>query len=270
MKRRTRSLAITVGALVAVVACAVWYARRPSKGHPSALVPADTSLRRDWLYFYPQHTTAAARGIVILFGNDVAFWEPHQDLAWRLADDGYAVAGINLRRFLNTLPPEEPQRDSAFGAAMPVLIAKVRHVLGADSLPLVVGGHSFGAEVAFWLAARRPPEHLVGVLALNTRASGHLYITPRDWLNEEASGAWSFSVADMMRHTDPQVRIALVRGEKDLFRKHDPELVAAGGARLRRFVIPFATHSLTTMLVAAPIVSRAVRFLTDTTAGAGR
>jgi hypothetical protein len=266
MKRRTRSLAIALGTLIALIASAVWYARRPSKGHPSAMVPADTTLRRDWLYFYPQHTAGTARGVVILFGNDVAFWEPHQDLAWRLADDGYAVAGIDLRRFLNTLPPEEPQRDSAFGAAMPVLIANARHALGADSLPLVVGGHSFGAELAFWVAAKRPPPHLEGVLALNTRASGHLFITPGDWLNEEASGKWSFSIADLMRETDSHVRIALVRGEKDRFRIHDDSLMAAGGPRLRRFVIPFAAHSLTTMLVAAPIVSRAVRFLTDTTA----
>ena len=265
MKRRTRYLATALAALVALVACAVWYARRPSRGHPSAMVPADTSLRREWIYFYPQHTAGTARGIVILFGNDVAFWEPHQDLAWRLADDGYAVGGIDLRRFLNTLPSEEPPRDSAFGAAMPELISKVRHALGADSLPLVLGGHSFGAELAFWVGARRPPPGLVGVLALNSRASGHLFITPQDWLNEEARGQWSFSIADLIRQTNPRVRIALVRGEKDRFRVHDDSLIAAGRPRLRHFVIPFAAHSLTTMLVAAPIVSRAVRFLTDTT-----
>ena len=265
MKRRIRYLAIALAALVVVVGCVVWYARRPTKGHPSALVPADASLRRDWLYFYPQHTNEAARAIVILFGNDIAFWAPHQDLAWRLADDGNAVVGIDLRRFLNTLPPDEPQRDSAVGVAMPELIAKARHALGGDSLPLVVGGHSFGAELAFWIAVHHPPPHLVGVLALNTRASGHLFITARDWMNEEASGPWSFSVIDLIRQTDPRVRIALVRGENDIFRKHDTDLVAAGGVRLKRFVIPFATHSLTTMLVAAPIVSRAVRYITDTT-----
>lgn len=266
MTRRTRNAAIALAALVGVIAGATWYARRPSKGHPSALVPADTSLRHDWLYFYPQHSQAPARGIVILFGNDVSFWEPHQDLAWRLADDGYAVAGIDLRRFLNTLPSTEPQRDSAFAAAMPALIARARHALGGDTLPIVVGGHSFGAELAFWVGAHRPPPHLVGILALNSRASGHLFITPKDWLNEEASGPWSFSTADLIRQTDPQIRIALVRGEKDRFRVHDPDLVAAGGARLRRFVIPFAAHSLTTMLVAAPIISRAVRYLADSSA----
>lgn len=265
MKRRTRNVGLALAALVVVTACAIWYARRPSKGHPSALVPADTSLRHEWLYFYPSHSAKPAHGIVVLFGNDVSFWEPHQDLAWRLADDGFSVVGIDLRRFLNTLPSDEPQRDSAFAAAMPVLIAKARHALDGDSLNLIVGGHSFGAELAFWVAARRPPPRLVGVLALNSRSTGHLFISSRDWLNEEASGPWSFSIPDLIRDTDPHVRIALVRGEKDRFRIHDPDLVAAGGSRLRRFVIPFAAHSLTTMLVAAPIISRAVRFLADTT-----
>jgi pimeloyl-ACP methyl ester carboxylesterase len=265
MKRRTRNVAIIiVVALAAVVVGGVWYARRPVAGHPSALVPTDTTLRHDWLYFYPQHTAGSARGIVILFGNDIAFWAPHQDLAWRLADDGYAVVGIDLRRYLSTLPPDEPQRDSAVGAALPALIAKARHELGCDSLALVIGGHSFGAEVAFWLADHHPPPHLAGVLALNTRRSGHLFITSKDWLNEEASGPWSFVIADLMRETDPHVRFALVRGASDKFISHDPELMAAGGSRIRRFVVPFATHSLTTMVVAGPIIARAMRYLMDT------
>jgi CheY-like chemotaxis protein len=67
------------------------------------------------------------------------------------------------------------------------------------------------------------------------------------------------------KEIDPRVRIALVRSSKDPFRVHDPEFVAAGGARLERFVIPLATHSMTTMLTAGPIISRAVRFLLDTT-----
>ncbi len=253
-------------ALICVAAAAVYVIKRPSKGHPSALVPADSTLRRDWLYFYPSHRPGLATGVVVLYGNDVSFWEPHQDLAWRLADDGYAVIGIDLRKFLSTLPEAEPQRDSAFAVAMPALIARTRHELSADALPLIIGGHSYGAELAVWIAARFPPPHLTGVLLLNTRSSGHLFITAGDWMNEEASGAWSFSVIDLVREIDPRVRIALVRGEKDRFRMHDSAFVAAGGARLRRTEIPFASHSLTTMLVAAPVVSRAMRFLSDTTA----
>ncbi len=266
MKRAGRRALGGVLILLCVGAAGVWYARRPSKGHPSAMVPADSSLVRDWLYYYPSHRTEAARGFVVLFGNDVSFWEPHQDLAWRIADDGYAVLGIDLRKFLATLPEREPQRDSAFAVAMPLLIQRARHAMNADSMPLIVGGHSFGAELAIWLAAYRPPDRLKGVLLLNTRSSGHLFITAHDWMNEEASGPYSFSTIELVTKIDPRVRIALVRSEKDKFKQHDPDFIKAGGSRLRRFVIPMAAHSLTSMLIAAPLVSRAVRFLSDTTA----
>ena len=84
-------------------------------------------------------------------------------------------------------------------------------------------------------------------------------------MNDEASGAWSFSVIDAVRRTNARVRIALVRGENDRFRKHDSAFVVAGGTRLHRTEIPFASHALTTMLLAAPVISHAMRFLSDTT-----
>lgn len=265
MTRALRRIAGLLGGLVVVAAAVVWYARRPSAGHPSALVPRDAALRQRWLYFYPARPAGSARAVLLLLGNDVAFWEPHQDLAWRLAGEGVAVVGLDVRQFLATLPSAEPQRDSAFGAAIGPLVARARHELGADALPMLVGGHSFGAELALWMAWHVPPPGLVGVLALNTRSTGHLFITPSDWLNKEASGPWTFSTIEAARRIDPRVRIALVRSAHDPFRGHDPAFVAAGGERLRRFEIPMASHSLKTMLVAGPLISRAVRFLTDST-----
>ena len=247
------------GRLAGVVA----YRNRGATPHPSAYTPPDTALQKSWLYFYPSRTAAPARAFMVFFGNDIAFWEPHQDLAWGFSGDGISVVGIDLRKYLATLPSAEPQRDSAFGPSIAALIARTRQALGADSAPVIIAGHSFGAEVAFWLALHRPPPGLVGVLALNTRATGHLFITPSDWLNKEASGAWSFSAVDAARRIDPRVRIALVRSAKDLFKVHDPEFIAAGGSRLERFEIPMGSHSLTSMLMARPVISRAVRFLTD-------
>jgi len=251
-------------ALLAIAGALVAYDHRGSKGHASALTPADTTLHKPWLYFYPARG-APPRAVMVFFGNDVAFWEPHQDLAWRFAGDGISVVGIDLRKYLATLPDPEPSRDDAFAASMPDLIARSRHALSGDSLPLVLAGHSFGAEVAFWIGEHAPPPRLAGILALNTRSTGHLFITPNDWLNKEASGRWSFSTIDAVRTIDPRVRIALVRGAHDPFRGHDSAFVAAGGNRLRRFEIPMAGHSLGTLLVAGPLISRAVRFLTDST-----
>jgi pimeloyl-ACP methyl ester carboxylesterase len=263
-RRWARRVTVAVIAVVAIVAVLVAYDHRKSTGHPSALVPADSALRHPWFYFYPARGEPA-RAFMVFFGNDVAFWEPHQDLAWRFAGDGISVVGIDLRKYLATLPSDEPQRDSAFGSSMPDLIERSRRAMSADQLPVVLAGHSFGAEIAFWIAEHHPPPRLTGILALNTRSTGHLFITPADWLNKEASGAWSFSTIDAVRHIDPSVRIAIVRGAHDPFRGHDSAFAVAGGNRLRRFEIPMAGHALGTLLVAGPLISRAVRFLTDST-----
>ncbi|MEO7087065.1 MAG: hypothetical protein ABI442_02645 [Gemmatimonadaceae bacterium] len=267
MRLRLRSVAMSLAVVIAVGYGVVRYAHRPSKGHPSAFTPADTSLQHDWLYFYPSRATDGSkpRALVFFFGNDVAFWEPHQDLAWRFAGEGYSVVGLDARKFLGTLPSNEPQRDSAFGPAIASVIARTRHAMSADSIPVVLAGHSFGAELAFWTALHAPPPGLIGILSLNTRSTGHLFITPGDLLNHEASGAWSFSVIDAARRIDPHVKIALVRSEHDPFKQHDPDFEAAGGPRLRRFLIPLAAHTMKTILVAGPLVSRALRYLTDTT-----
>src|SRR5437660_115695 len=78
-----------------------------------------------------------------------------------------------------------------------------------------------------------------------------------------ARGAWSFSTIDAVKHIDPAVRIAIVRGEHDPFRQHDPDFLAAGGARVDRIVIPYAGHALKTMILAGPAIMRGMRFLTD-------
>ncbi len=264
MKRWVRVLLYGLGAVAAVVGT-VQYANHGSTGHPSALVPMDTTLRTPWLYFYPSRTKTPAVGVILLVGNDVAFRAPHQDLAWRLADDGYGVIGLDVRQFLSTLPEREPQRDSTFGVEIAKLMARARHELQADSLPMIVGGHSFGAEVALWIARYQPPPHLVGVLELNISGSGHLFITAADLLMSEATGPDSFSTLALTAQLDPHVRIALVRGANDPFRHHDPDFVRIGGARLRRFEVPLAGHGLKSMIVAGPIISKAVRFLMDST-----
>jgi len=223
-------------------------------------VPRDASLRQEPLLFYPARTTHP-RAFVFFLGNDVGFWKPHEELAWRLAENGYSVAGLDVRQYLARMPEAEPARDSAFAASIGPLIARARAELGADSLPVVIGGHSFGAEVAFWIALHRAPPKMAGVLALSPRSTGHLVVTPLDLMNHEASGRWSFSTIRATAEIAPNVRIALVRGAGDKFRRHDPAFVAAGGARLRYFTVPFAGHSLRKLVIAGPIIEHAVEFL---------
>lgn len=232
-------------------------------GPPPTYTPRDTSLRRrDLLFYVPPRGDGSPRALILFFGNDVGFWEPHQELASRLAAAGYAVVGLDVRQYLAGLPDGEPQRDRAFADSIVPLIAAIRREIG-DSLPLVLGGHSFGAEVALWVARNREPARLQGVLAMSPRSSGHLFVTAGDLANEEAHGNGAWSTIEAVRDMDPRVRIAIVRGANDQFAVHDSAFMAAGGARLRRFTVPLAAHSLRKLLIAGPIVEHAVAYLVE-------
>jgi pimeloyl-ACP methyl ester carboxylesterase len=251
---------LLIAALFAVAGC--------ESGPTVPYVPRDVSLRGEPLLFYPAR--GHARAFIVFLGNDVGFWKPHEELAWRLAENGYDVVGLDVKKYLARLPEAEPERDSSFAASIGPLISRARAELGADSMPVVVGGHSFGAEVAFWIALHRPPPKLVGVLAMSPRSTGHLVVTPFDLLNHEASGPYSFSTINAATDIASGVRIALVRGASDPFRRHDADFIAAGGPRLRYYQIPFANHSLRKLLIAGPIIEHAVEFLVEPPRGEGQ
>jgi hypothetical protein len=71
----------------------------------------------------------------------------------------------------------------------------------------------------------------------------------------------SFAVSDQIRNTPASVRIALLRGAGDKERKFDRDFIAAGGARMTYTVIPFASHSLRSLIIAGPMIERALDHL---------
>jgi hypothetical protein len=199
--------------------------------------------------------------LVFFFGNDVGFWRAHQQLAERLAVAGYGVVGFDVRSTLAALPDGPPAgRDSAFLARVGPLVAGARAALGGASRPpLVLGGHSIGAELALWTAAHLRPVGLVGVLALAPGARGHLRITLADIAEHgEPVEPGSFAVADEIRAVVPMARVAVVRGAHDRYGGVEAALVAAGA---RRFPIPFAGHALRRLLVSTPVVESALAWL---------
>ena len=239
-------------ALVLVGAC--------PRGPTVPYEPHDRALKREPLFFYPARTQPA-HAFVFFIGNDIGFWKPHAELAMRLSQAGYDVVGFDFKKYLSGLPSSEPARDSSFGASIGGLIARARTDLQADSLPAIVGGHSSGAEIALWIASRRPPPGLVGVLAVSPRSMGHLFVTPLDVLNREASGPWAFSTIDATAKVPSTVRIALVRGAHDPLRRYDSAFAAAGGRRFRYYDVPLAGHSMRKLLIAGPIIENAVSYL---------
>jgi hypothetical protein len=226
----------------------------------SAYVPRDPDLLRQPLYFYPSKGPITHRKAGVFFlGNDLGFWGPHQKLAERLAANGYAVVGFDVKKFLDTLPDSSLLRDSVLAHEMPSLVAKSMHELGADSLPIIIGGHSFGADLALWVEANARLPRVIGVLVLSPTRRDHPTVSLSDEMNlGDPMEPGSFALVDQIRHTPPNVHIALFRGASDKERKSDPDFIAAGGSRLSYTVIPFASHSLKSLIIAGPMIERAL------------
>ncbi|HJP86848.1 MAG TPA: hypothetical protein VJ852_12715 [Gemmatimonadaceae bacterium] len=231
----------------------------------SAYRPHDPQLLNEPLYFYPARSYGEKPKAGIFFlGNDLGFWGPHQRLAERLADDGYAVVGFDVKKFLDRYPDSPDVRDSAIVHELPRLMKKSLHELHADSRPIVLAGHSFGADLALWTEAHARPPGVVGVLALGPTKRDHPTVTLRDEINAgEPTEPGSFSVADQIRNAPRNVRIALMRGASDKERSSDHAFIDAGGSRMSYTIIPFASHSLKSLIIVGPMIEHALDHLLD-------
>lgn len=249
MRLKTVALALLVALLFA----------RCTPAH-SAYIPRDPDLLRQPLYFYPDAGAARhPKAVVFFLGNDMGFWEPHQKLAERLAAKGYAVVGFDVKNFLDRLPDSSLLRDSVLAHDIPTLIRRSMHELRADSVPLIIAGHSFGADIALWVEANTHMAGVIGVVALGPTKRDHPTVTLNDKMNiGEPTEPGSFSVVDQIRNTPPNVHIALLRGSSDKERMSDADFIAAGGSRLTYSVIPFASHSLRSLIIAGPMIERAL------------
>jgi pimeloyl-ACP methyl ester carboxylesterase len=225
--------------------------------HPSR----DPALRDLYLYDATD-STQPARALVFFLGNDVGFWEPHRKLAISLTKAHYAVAGVDIRPILRALPDCDPERDSAFADTMRTLIRRTRRELGADSIPLIIAGHSLGAELAIWTAAHTQLPHTLGVLAMSPGTRSHLRVSVSDIMNgPEPTGPESFSIADEIKILPDSERVAIVRGTRDQYSRGDSTLIASGGGRANRFLVPFAGHSLKRIATASFETRRALEWL---------
>lgn len=245
---------------------AIWAALGGCQGNdPPTRIARDPSLRGEPVFLYEAaDTTRAPRAVIFFFGNDIGFWRPHRQLAASLARSQFAVAGFDMRPLLHSLPARGPTRDSAFIAAIEPIIARARHELGADSTPLIIAGHSLGAEIAIWTAAHTCQPGVAGVLAMSPGSRSHLRISVSDVMNgPEPTEPGSFSVADAIGDVPNDERIAVVRGTKDKFASADPALMAAGGGRIERFSVLLAGHSLKGLTMAGFETHRAVDWLLE-------
>jgi hypothetical protein len=244
-----RRAAIVVIAITIVAGC---------RSAHSAYIPRDQFLLQQPLYFYPAEGVGGhPRAAVFFLGNDLGFWQPHQKLAERLASKGYAVVGFDVKAFLDKLPDSALLRDSVLSHDLPLLMQRSFHELKADSRPTIIAGHSFGADIALWTEANVRLPGVIGVLALGPTRRDHPMVTINDKMNlGEPTEPGSFSVADQIRNVPRSVHIAVLRGASDKERRSDAEFISAGGSRLTYTVIPFASHSLKSLIIAGPMIER--------------
>ena len=219
-------------------------------------VVRDASLRSLPLYFYPSADTAnAPRATVFFFGNDVGFWAAHEALARRLSNHGYSVIGFDVAKYLRGLPSDQIVRDSVFAREIPKIIQRSVHELNDDESPLVLAGHSFGADVALWTEATDRIPGVIAVLALGPTERSHLEVTPLDLANlSSPHEPGSFGAAEEISRLPRGVRIGLMRGSGDRRRPIDSSLMAAAPNRVEYKVIPFAGHSLKSLTIAGPMI----------------
>jgi pimeloyl-ACP methyl ester carboxylesterase len=230
----------------------------------SSYRPRDPVLQREPMYFYPARGERRPKAGVFFLGNDLGFWGPHQKLAQRLADHGYAVVGFDIKAFLDRYPDSATLRDSVLVHDVPMLMKRSLHELGADFRPIVLAGHSFGADLALWTEANARPPGVIGVLALGPTKRDHPTVTLRDQINaDEPTERGSFAVADEIRMMPPNVHIALMRGASDKERASDAAFITAGGSRMTYTIIPFASHSLKSLIIAGPMIEHALDELVD-------
>ena len=257
---RLRSLGMTTALGMTVILSACAHGDQPTH------VARDLWLRDQPLFLYSAaDTTRPPRAVIFFFGNDIGFWQPHRQLAGSLAQSQYAVAGFDMRSLLRTLPERHPARDSAFALAIRPLIAQARHELGGDSVPLIIAGHSIGAELAIWTAAHARPAGTTAVLAMSPGSRSHLRVSLSDIMNgPEPTGSDSYAVADAVAAVPCDERVAIVRGTRDRYVKADSALIAAGGDRVRRFLVPLAGHSLKRLAIAGFETKRALDWLLAT------
>lgn len=253
--RWARALLVLVSLAAAGSAWVTCHLAAPDSGR----VARDPMLRRLGVRVYSG--TGSPRALVVFFGNDVGFWQPHRELAADLAARGYAVVGVDIRGLLGALPEPVAARETAFVAAIIDLVARARGEVTAGGAPVVLAGHSLGAELALWAAAHAPIAELGGVVAIAPGTRSHLRVSPTDLLGREPTDAGSFAITDVMALLAKKpLRVALVRGSHDHYGWEDSLMIASAGARARRFTVPFAGHSMRSLAVAQYVISDAMRW----------
>ncbi len=189
-------------------------------------------------YYWAKHP----RGILIVATGDGGWsgqWE--EPVARHAAAAGYAVGGLDCRKFADTRTFDQAKLTEVFNAA--VAAVRKRASLPVDT-PVWFTGWSTGAEWALAAAASPQREkYLVGLLPAAPGDRSRYGITKSDLLGVDPSGPDTFALADLAPELHG-IRIVLFAGGQDML-DDTKWLEAMSAATPHKLVeIPGATHDM--------------------------
>jgi dienelactone hydrolase len=173
------------------------------------------------LTIYKAREGVPARGTIFMGSGDVGWVGLAVSLAEYLSDEGYVVAGVNVRQYLSTFTTgadhvtvtQIPLDYAALAAVM-----RERHLMPS---PVVLSGVSEGAALAVAAAARGNHDWAHGVLTLGLPPSAELawrWIDFTSWLTKRNANEPSFEPDGVIADVSP-LPIWMIQSRRDEYVK---------------------------------------------------
>jgi alpha-beta hydrolase superfamily lysophospholipase len=204
------------------------------------------------LAFYRPAAGVPVKGTILMGSGDVGWVGLAVDLAGFLAEQGYAVIGINARLYLASYTSRGkhvlPAEVTADYASI-VQFMRDRHTLWE---PIVVAGVSEGAALAVLAGARVNHSWVRGVMTMGLPASAELAWRWKDalaWITKQDSAEPSFEPALFISEVAP-VPLWMIQSTKDEYvtRSDFLMLEAAARAPKRLVLVDASNHRFTDRL----------------------
>ncbi len=196
----------------------------PAAATDSQKLDVDVRGRTLTLYVYQPPAGAPAKGTIFMGSGDVGWVGLATTLAEYLSDQGYVVAGVNVRHYLSAFTtgkdhvtvPQVPLDYRSFADAL-----KARGLLPS---PVVLAGVSEGAALAV-AAAAAPESHawVDGVLTMGLPPSDELAFHWSDftsWLTKKPMNEPSFNPESLIGAIAP-MPLFMIQSTKDEYVKED-------------------------------------------------
>jgi type IV secretory pathway VirJ component len=210
---------IRTGALLV----ALWASAAPAGAMSGEAVSVPVRGKMLTLTVYQAREGAPVRGTIFMGSGDVGWVGLAVTLAEFLSDEGYVVAGINVRQYLSSFTTAT---DHLTVAQIPPDYSTLADVMRRRNLlprPVVLSGVSEGAALAVAAAAMSNHEWAHGVLTLGLPPSAELAWRWTDftsWITKRNTNEPSFEPDDVIGQVSP-LPIWMIQSRRDEYVKEE-------------------------------------------------